>query len=162
METMWASKLGLAEFDTELFNQLLKLMVKTSVDYTIFFRELSNIPDDISALNKSFYKVPTEAMAEEWSQWLQKWRGLLNCEHSTEVISQQMKGVNPKYTWREWLVVPAYQQAMEGDYTLVRELQAVLNKPYDEQSIEVEDKYYRLKPQAFLGAGGVSHYSCSS
>jgi len=162
MEMMWASKLGLDVFDSELFSQLLKLMVQTSVDYTIFFRELSNVPEDISALKKSFYNAQTGAMAEEWSQWLQKWRGLINSEHSTEALSRQMKRVNPKYTWREWLVVPAYQQAMEGDYTLVRELQEVLSKPYDEQSIEVENKYYRLRPQVFLGAGGVSHYSCSS
>ena len=162
METMWASKLGLDVFDSELFNQLIKLMEQTSVDYTIFFRELSNVPEDISALKKSFYNTQTDAMAEEWSQWLQKWRGLINSEHSTEALSQQMKRANPKYTWREWLVVPAYQQAMKGDYTLVRELQEVLSKPYDEQSIEVENKYYRLRPQEFLGAGGVSHYSCSS
>jgi uncharacterized protein YdiU (UPF0061 family) len=45
-----------------------------------------------------------------------------------------MKQTNPKYTWREWLIVPAYQQAMQGDYTLVRELQEVLSHPYDEQS----------------------------
>jgi len=162
METMWASKLGLDVFDSELFNQLLKLMVKTSVDYTIFFRELSTIPEDISALKTSFYNDESDATDEEWSQWLQKWKGLINSEHGTEALSRQMKQVNPKYTWREWLIVPAYQQAMEGDYTLVRELQEVLNKPYDEQSIEVENKYYRLRPQEFLRAGGVSHYSCSS
>ena len=73
-----------------------------------------------------------------------------------------MKQTNPKYTWREWLVVPAYQQAMQGDYRLVKELQAVFSAPYDEQSQEVEDKYYRLRPSAFSDVGGVSHYSCSS
>jgi uncharacterized protein YdiU (UPF0061 family) len=77
-------------------------------------------------------------------------------------ISTKMKQTNPKYTWREWLIVPAYQQAMQGDYTLVKELQAVLSYPYDEQSQDVEDKYYRLRPSAFSDVGGVSHYSCSS
>jgi len=61
-----------------------------------------------------------------------------------------------------WLVVPAYQQAMEGNYTLIKELQEVFSKPYDEQSKDVEEKYYRLKPKEFYSAGGVSHYSCSS
>jgi hypothetical protein len=41
-------------------------------------------------------------------------------------------------------------------------LQEVLSYPYDEQSQDVEDKYYRLRPQAFFNTGGVSHYSCSS
>lgn len=77
-------------------------------------------------------------------------------------ISTSMKQTNPKYTWREWLIVPAYQQAMQGDYTLVKELQEVLSYPYDEQSQDVEDKYYRLRPSALEDVGGVSHYSCSS
>ena len=73
-----------------------------------------------------------------------------------------MKLTNPKYTWREWLIAPAYQQAEEGNYSLVKELQEVLSHPYDEQSKEIEDKYYRLKPKEFFNAGGISHYSCSS
>ena len=73
-----------------------------------------------------------------------------------------MKQTNPKYSWREWLVVPAYQQAAKGDFSLVRELQEVLTKPYEEQSSKVESQYYQLRPQAFSKAGGVSHYSCSS
>jgi uncharacterized protein YdiU (UPF0061 family) len=60
------------------------------------------------------------------------------------------------------LIAPAYQQAMQGDYTLVKELQEVLSYPYDEQSQDVEDKYYCLRPKAFFNTGGVSHYSCSS
>ena len=78
------------------------------------------------------------------------------------VVSKEMKQTNPKYTWREWLVVPAYEKAAEGDYSLIKELQVVFNSPYDEQSKEIEEKYYRLKPQEFFNAGGVSHYSCSS
>lgn len=73
-----------------------------------------------------------------------------------------MKQVNPKYTWREWLIVPAYQNASKGDYTLIQELQAVLANPYEEQSKDIEKKYYRLRPSEFMRAGGVSHYSCSS
>ena len=73
-----------------------------------------------------------------------------------------MKRVNPKYTWREWLVVPAYKQAEKGDFTLIRELQKVLSAPYEEQSDNIEASYYRLRPSEYFDAGGVSHYSCSS
>lgn len=55
MIQMWAFKLGLQTFNATLFNELVKLMIETSVDYTIFFRELSSVPDDISVLAKSFY-----------------------------------------------------------------------------------------------------------
>jgi uncharacterized protein YdiU (UPF0061 family) len=73
-----------------------------------------------------------------------------------------MKRVNPKYSLREWLLVPAYQQAALGDYALLRELQEVMTQPYAEQTQEVEEKYYRLKPAEFSALGGVSHMSCSS
>jgi len=144
---------------------LISLMVKTSVDYTIFFRELSNIPEDISGIANSFYTEPTEELKQQWAQWLQNWRGLLDIDGDDDEKSQRihlMQQTNPKYSWREWLVVPAYQKANHGDFTLVHELQKVLTQPYNEQSEEVEEKYYSLKPQAFFDAGGVSHYSCSS
>ena len=73
-----------------------------------------------------------------------------------------MKLVNPKYTLREWFLVPAYQQATEGDYALIRELQEVMTKPYDEQSKEIEDKYYSKKPSELFEVAGISHISCSS
>ena len=73
-----------------------------------------------------------------------------------------MKRVNPKYTLREWFLVPAYNHATNGDYTLLRELQEVMTKPYDEQSSETEEKYYREKPTEYFDIAGISHVSCSS
>ncbi|OED41152.1 hypothetical protein AB833_10365 [Chromatiales bacterium (ex Bugula neritina AB1)] len=184
MEKMWAAKLGLGTFHAALFNELASLMVQTPVDYTIFFRELSTLPDDIGPLKKSFYKglehtgtlrhltyeTDPEGMEKRWSEWLKKWKSLIDSAasgnatplRSREEVSRQMKLVNPKYSLRGWLVVPAYQQAAEGDYTLVRELQEVMTQPYAEQSKDVEEKYYRLKPSEFFEIGGLSHYSCSS
>jgi uncharacterized protein YdiU (UPF0061 family) len=162
IQKMWAAKLGLTEYNSTLFKALLELMLYSKVDYTIFFRELSHIPDDVSALKKSFYVETSPQLDEQWQSWLQSWRNLLRNDGNLAAITKKMKQTNPKYTWREWLVVPAYQQAMQGNYTLVKELQEVLSHPYDEQSQEIEDKYYRLKPKVFFDAGGVSHYSCSS
>lgn len=162
MDAMWAAKLGLNELDSELLSQMFQLMMQTPVDYTMFFRELSSIPEDIQPLKKSFYNDPSVALEDAWSRWLASWRELVMRDEDIEARSQQMKAVNPKYTWREWLVAPAWQQAMKGDYSLVHELQDVFANPYDEQSSEVESKYYRLRPREFFEAGGVSHYSCSS
>jgi uncharacterized protein YdiU (UPF0061 family) len=173
MVNMWAAKLGLSNLKTasdkalcsELISELGTLMMKTPVDYTIFFRELSSVPDDIGPLKKSFYNnathdtIPKE-IDKRWTAWLAKWRTLLS--NSSEETSRQMKLVNPKYILREWFVVPAYQQAAEGNYSLIRELQDVMTQPYEEQSKDVEDKYYRLKPPEFFELGGLSHLSCSS
>jgi len=174
MKKMWASKLGLDIYDAALFRQLAELMVKTSVDYTIFFRELSQLPDNIEALKKSFYKDSTheKELEKRWSEWLEKWKSLINSSNkrdvnastieSSEKLSQQMKDVNPKYTLREWHLVPAYQRAKQGDYTLIKEMQNVMTEPYAEQSKEVEEKYYSLKPAELFNVGGISHISCSS
>ena len=196
MQKMWAAKLGLdltQESSTlntesqqtpcnELISELQTLMVQTPVDYTIFFRELSSIPRDITPLKKSFYTglsnnraqdADSIAMDSRWNHWLEKWQTLLisgsdvndtngSTLRSREEISRQMKLVNPKYILREWFVVPAYQQATSGDYTLIKELQDVMTQPYAEQSQEIEDKYYRLKPLEFFEVGGLSHLSCSS
>ncbi|WP_247869988.1 YdiU family protein [Methylophaga sp. SB9B] len=169
MEKMWAAKLGLDTFNAELFNELVSLMMQTSVDYTIFFRELSSVPDDIEPLKKSFYQnrnynQDPERMNNRWSEWLNKWKTIItvNTTDTLDELSRKMKLVNPKYSLREWFVAPAYQQAKEGDYSLLRELQEIMTKPYEEQSKEVEEKYYRLKPLEFFEVGGLSHYSCSS
>ncbi|MGB5582796.1 MAG: protein adenylyltransferase SelO family protein, partial [Gammaproteobacteria bacterium] len=62
MEKMLAAKLGLGTFNAALFSELATLMLQTSVDYTLFFRELSSIPDDIGPLKKSFYSDLNEEM----------------------------------------------------------------------------------------------------
>ena len=162
VQTMWAAKLGLTEYHPELFEKLMQLMTDSEVDYTIFFRELSHLPEDAESLKKSFYGKTSPQLDEQWQAWLTDWRGLVVTGGDVAEISTQMKQINPKYAWREWLIVPAYQQAMQGDYTLIKELQDVFSAPYDEQSQAMEDKYYRLRPKALLKAGGVSHYSCSS
>jgi uncharacterized protein YdiU (UPF0061 family) len=166
MEKMLAAKLGLTTFDAPLLQELFMLMNQTHVDYTIFFRELSTIPDEISPLLKSFYDETflNEQLLKSWTQWLEKWKSLINAttSQSREQLSQQMKRVNPKYTLREWFLVPAYQQATTGDYTLIRELQEVMTNPYAELFSEMEEKYYRLKPSEFFDIAGISHVSCSS
>ena len=167
MKKMWASKLGLDSFDEVLFNELKILMVQTSVDYTIFFRELSQLPKDIEALKKSFYKNSVnEEILKRWLEWFKKWESLIDAKapspESREELCKIMKLVNPKYSLREWFLVPAYQQATEGNYSLIKEMQEIMIKPYDEHSTEVEKKYYRLKPSEFFEIAGISHISCSS
>jgi uncharacterized protein YdiU (UPF0061 family) len=129
------------------------------------------VPDDIGPLKKSFYDEP-EGMDERWSEWLEKWKFLIFSANTTDAnsaqspsredLSRRMKLVNPKYSLREWFVVPAYNQATEGNYSLVRELQEVMTQPYAEHSKEVEEKYYRRKPSEFFEIAGLSHVSCSS
>jgi len=174
MTQMWASKLGLQTFNANILNELVELMIETSVDYTIFFRELSCVPDDVSLLTKSFYgdTINDEKILKSWSEWLKKWKSLINdtnpiyinatTPESSEKLSKEMKQVNPKYSLREWFLVPAYQEAEKTNYTLIKELQEVMTNPYAEQLSEVEKKFYKEKPSEFFDIAGISHISCSS
>ncbi|MEB3173560.1 MAG: protein adenylyltransferase SelO family protein [Cyanobacteriota bacterium] len=162
LDAMWADKLGLTRYDAELVNELLELMLRSRVDFTIFFRRLSEIPTDLALLQESFYAPSSEPLAAQWSAWLQRWREQLNANGELSAASAAMKRVNPSITWREWLIAPAYQQAERGEHCLIAELQQVFSHPYDDLPAGLTSTYDRLKPQDVFGAGGVSHYSCSS
>ena len=162
LEAMWARKLGLASYNAELVNELLQLMVRSKVDYTIFFRRLSDIPEQLSALKESFYLPSSEELDGQWNGWLQRWRDQIKAKGDISETSAAMQLVNPAITWREWLIAPAYDQAAQGESGLVRELQEVFSHPYQEPAAELAATYDRLKPREFFNAGGVSHYSCSS
>ncbi len=164
LRQVWMAKLGLPREDTPLVRRLIALMQQTPVDYTLFFRELSNLPETMAPLRASFYPPRSgDASGDEatWESWLHDWRAALDSDtRNAEQIRNEMKTANPKYILREWQLAPAYQQASQGDYSLIHELQAVMTQPYAEQRENMS--YYALKPAAYFGLGGVSHMSCSS
>jgi uncharacterized protein YdiU (UPF0061 family) len=170
LEAMWARKLGLRRYDADLVNTLLELLVRSRADYTIFFRRLSALaadpaaasPEQLAALKVSFYQPSSDELDGEWTQWLARWRDPITANGDPRQTSAAMQRVNPAITWREWLIAPAYQQAAQGDTSLIEELQEVFRHPYDELSPQLAATYDRLKPREFFHAGGVSHYSCSS
>jgi len=159
LEAMWAAKLGLPHYDTELVQQLLQLLVNARADYTVFFRKLCAIPESVEALKPSFYVPCSSELDAQLQTWLARWRRQLV---DPAAAAAAMRRVNPTITWREWLVAPAYEQAAAGDIRLIQELQAVFRDPYAEPPAELAATYDRLRPREFFNAGGVSHYSCSS
>lgn len=170
MNRMWASKMGLAEFNAVLFTELHTLMAETPVDYTLFWRELSNLPTQVAALKTSFYETRgsyaqnSAAIDARWDAWLQKWHLALQQEGRNPTgVSADMKRTNPKYIPREWMLVEAYRSATDsGDFSLVHNLHDVFADPYGEQSEAVAALYYKKKEEKFFNLGGTSHCSCSS
>ena len=159
IEAMWASKLGLPNYDADLMQELLQLLVSSRADYAIFFRRLSAIPTGVDDLKASFYVPSSGELDQQWQAWLQRWRQQIGEPMQTSAAMQQ---ANPAITWREWLIAPAYEQAASGDFSLIRDLQRLFRNPYSEPAAELAARYDRLKPRDFFNAGGVSHYSCSS
>ena len=97
-----------------------------------------------------------------WEVWLENWQSVLKKEGNIKAKSASMKSLNPVYSWREWMVAPAYEEAEKGNYKKIKELQEVFSNPYIEKTSEIDQKYNRLKPSKYFNYGGVSHYSCSS
>ena len=159
---MWANKLGLEHYNETLINEFFNLMVISKADYTILFRKLSEIPDNLDSLKDSFYFSIDDELNNRWEVWLKNWQSILKKEGNIKAKSASMKSLNPVYTWREWMVVPAYEEAEKGNYKKIKELQDVFSNPYIEQPSEIDQKYNRLKPSQYFNYGGVSHYSCSS
>ena len=106
-----ANKLGLEHYDETLINEFFNLMIISKADYTILFRKLSNIPDSLDSLKDSFYLPINDELKIKWEVWLKNWQSYLKKEANIEAKSKLMKSLNPVYTWREWMVVPAYEEA---------------------------------------------------
>ena len=162
MQRMWSSKLGVSSADDALVRELLQLLVDSSADYSMLFRRLSDLPEQIDPLRDCFYLPLSASLESQWQDWLRRWRFQWPSGVDPAQISAGMRRVNPEITGREWLIVPAYQQAAEGDTSLMAELQQLFSTPYDTPAPELAARYDRLKPRDYFGAGGVSHYSCSS
>jgi uncharacterized protein YdiU (UPF0061 family) len=162
IEAMWTRKLGLLSHDAALVDELLQLLVLTKVDMTIFFRRLSHIPDTLASLKDSFYLPSSEDLDARWERWLQWWRQRIHEAGDPQLTSAAMRCTNPAITWREWQIAPAYQEAEQGSFHRIEELQELFSHPYEEPSTQLAATFDRLRPQAFFYTGGVSHYSCSS
>lgn len=125
-------KLGLNQVTKStdiLLNQLFSILESEKLDYTHFFRSLSNMtsPQDRSALLDQvvdrqaldqWLGIYSEQRSEKYTQW--------------HIQSNKMKRVNPKYILRSHLAQEAILNAEQGDYHYFRDLLAVLNTPYDE------------------------------
>ncbi|MCY1533624.1 hypothetical protein D9M68_689630 [compost metagenome] len=105
-------------------------MQGSAVDYTNFFRELgdsaaeqavSRLRDDFTDLN-GFDAWATDYLARVAAE-----------AGSLEERRARMHAANPKYILRNYLAQQVIEAAEQGDYAPVRELHAVLSRPFDEQ-----------------------------
>jgi uncharacterized protein YdiU (UPF0061 family) len=127
-----AAKLGLQAFregDEKLISRLFALMEK-SVDFTIFFRCLSEIDETADGNKLCDLFIDREGFA----RWYQDYRVRLDADAlPVESRQMQMLAVNPKFILRNYLAQQAIECAQEGDFSEVETLHDLLQKPFDEQ-----------------------------
>lgn len=128
------------EEDQALFSDLFRLLSDNQVDYTRFFRQLSQLD------NQGTQPVIDLILDRDAAQgWLTRYQQRLQQETQTEQQRcQAMRQHNPKYILRNHLAQIAIDKAEAGDYSEVARLFQVLKKPFDEQP--KFDHYANLPP----------------
>ena len=129
-DATWTSgmraKLGLspdaqAEVVTPLVDELLALLKESHVDYTSFFRELSQAArGDATSVNGLFMN-PTG-----FDDWISRWQAL--CPDA-----EVMDRANPIYIPRNHLVEEALTAATAGHLEPLEQLLIAVSAPYDER-----------------------------
>jgi uncharacterized protein YdiU (UPF0061 family) len=145
-QQIFRSKLGLQleqDGDIELIERLLQAKHDSKVDFTTFFRNLSNIrkdfqPTDITQRNEF---IDRESIDQWFADYIQR---LQSEVLSDEARKKMMDQVNPKYILRNHLAQTAIEKAQQDDFSEIEQLQLILSKPFDEQ--EAFEDYAKPPP----------------
>ncbi len=126
-------KLGLREKrdeDAALVQQLLGIMAELRLDYTIFFRNLS----DFQVKSQSGSAAHPVDTRPEFTEWRAAYRSRLKKENSVDPFRKSvMDRVNPRYILRSYMAQIAIQKAVEErDYTEIERFRQLLATPFDE------------------------------
>lgn len=152
--TIMATKIGLLEYqpeDEQLINQLLIMMSKDKVDYTLFFRKLC----DFSATNQTVRDYFIDR--DQFDHWSMGYLQRLNSQKLTDKQRcHSMRKINPVYVLRNYMAQIAIEAAEKGDFTELELLLSILKNPYTSDPKAV--KYEGLPPD---WASSIS-VSCSS
>ncbi|MCM0611453.1 YdiU family protein [Marinobacter sediminum] len=148
-------KLGLLqeeESDLSLIMDTFSMLHEHHVDYTAFFRALSNLDAHGHAPVRDLFV--DRSVADEW---LERYEERLQKEtRAHDEREYTMRAVNPKYILRNYLAQQVIQEAQNGDYQPMKALLKVLERPFDEQP---EHEHFAALPPDW---GKHLNISCSS
>ena len=157
-QDLFRKKLGLnteQADDIHLIERLLQAMHDSKVDFTNFFRGLSDIKMNMTAVDM---KVRDHFIdRDSIDQWLDDYMQRLKAESSIDLDrKQRMDSINPKYILRNHLAQSAIEKAQQKDFSEISTLMKILEHPFDEQPLYNQ---YAASPPLDLAAVEVS---CSS
>ncbi|HEY0657660.1 MAG TPA: YdiU family protein [Pyrinomonadaceae bacterium] len=132
---LMSEKLGLQTKqtgDADLISDLLQILQASRVDYTRFFRRLSDFKSATNEKNDLLQKMFVDPAS--FDAWAKIYRARLKKEKSADAERQtRMIAVNPKFILRNHIAQSAIEKAQAGDYSEVNTLLEILQKPFDEQ-----------------------------
>ncbi len=148
------------EEDWTLVEDLLQLLASERVDYTIFWRRLSQAmaqDEGHWALQSPHWQAVSDLLLDRpaLQAWLQRYREHTGHAHPRQ-LGLAMLRTNPKYVLRNHLAEIAIRHAREGDYSEIERLMGLLQAPFDEHP---EHEAYAGFPPDWAGQLEIS---CSS
>ncbi len=140
-EAQMRAKLGLPDVqngDRELIESTLKLLAKDAVDYTIFWRRLSNFVSSTAGQSGALGAIdPIDPVRDlflnraDFDGWLQTYSARLADLNRADVAALMLKS-NPKFVLRNHLGEQAIRAAKTKDFSNLATLQKLLESPFDE------------------------------
>ena len=134
-QQLMRAKLGLAEgtgatdttVDQDLIDDLLALLAQGQVDYTLFWRRLSQgvASGQFAPVRDLFPDRPS------WDAWQLRYTERLTGVDQNQAAGLMLK-TNPKYVLRNYLGELAIEAAKGKDFSKVVQLLALLERPFDE------------------------------
>ena len=121
-----AAKLGVHDADRSLVGELLALLESQRVDWTLFFRALSEWVRGRPEPARSLFAEPGA-----FDVWVDRWQARLSSDRPA--VAAAMDRVNPVYIPRNHRVEEALSAATEGDMAPFDRLVEVLARPFDER-----------------------------
>ncbi|XP_060016689.1 protein adenylyltransferase SelO-like isoform X3 [Lagenorhynchus albirostris] len=139
---LFKAKLGLlgkSKGDDDLIAFLLHLMEKTEADFTMTFRQLSEITQSQLqelSIPQQFWALKMISKHKLFPAWVSQYllRLKSNVNDSDSERRKRMTTVNPRYVLKNWMVESAVQKAERNDFSEVHLLQQVLRRPFQKHS----------------------------
>lgn len=129
----FGQKLGLkikSEEEESFLESTLELLTKHRIDFTLFFRNLSETVKDQNHDGLADLFANKRALAN----WQNAWSALADKQGHTPLKRyERMRQANPVYIPRNHLVEAAIEAAYHGNFEVCRTLGSLLSKPFDEQ-----------------------------
>ena len=130
---LMGQKLGLDILDSEfkeLVNKLFQLLYDSQIDCCLFFRHLSDLPNNFPETLRKNFKDP-----QTLDSWVSIYIRLIEREDpDLNVRKEKMDRINPKFILRNYLLKNATDKAMkEADFSEVERLRILLEDPYSDR-----------------------------
>ena len=150
---LMGQKLGLEILDSEfkeLVNKLFHLLYNNLIDYSLFFRHLSDLPSNFPKTLTQKFKDP-----QAFDSWVSMFVRLIEREDpDRNTRTEKMNLINPKFILRNYLLQGATDKALkESDFSEVERLRMLLENPYKDRpemftQYGIDAEYYAAETPA--------------